>query len=141
MTNLTPEAVKAALEGATPGPWVAPYETWDNGWSIETDGENSAVGIGVDCKDENRPIAITAVEQAFGADHIVDANADLIAMAPALARDWLRLKKVEEAGKELDAVIRTAARKAQAGQVNTAIEWLLSSVRELDAFRAAVEGK
>lgn len=87
------------LEASTPGPWKTPYETWDNGWSIDTEGENSAVGVGVDNASEDRPLAIVAVEQAFGMDHILDANARLISRAPDLAALALAGKRLADAVK------------------------------------------
>jgi len=90
MTDLTPEAVKAALEGATPGPWVIGSSEgrvlshWEDigYWEIAN-------------------ATVTDFRGDSGARYFAggtqEANADLIAMAPAIARDWLRLKKVEEA--------------------------------------------
>ncbi|AGG91216.1 hypothetical protein SUBG_00046 [Sulfitobacter phage pCB2047-C] len=46
-------------------------DAYDEGWSIDTDGENSAVGIGTDLAGA---IAIYAVPEAFGMDDELDAN-------------------------------------------------------------------
>jgi hypothetical protein len=72
--NLTPEAVKAALDGATPGPWDEPSIQWTVSLGF--------VGFNLQVRTTRKR-----------AKH----DARLIAKAPALARDWLRLKKVEEA--------------------------------------------
>lgn len=78
------EAIKKNREAGTPGPWMAPYETWDNGWSLDTDSENSYVGIGPACEDQDQtPIAITAVE-SLRKDDELDANAARIARVPEL---------------------------------------------------------
>ena len=91
MDDLTPEAVKAALEVATPEPWVVGASEgrvlshWEGigYWEIANAVETSFRGD-------------SGVEYSAGGTQ--EGNAALIAMVPALARDWLRLKKVEEAG-------------------------------------------
>jgi hypothetical protein len=93
MTDLTPEAVKAALDAATPGPWVVGASEgrvlshWEGigYWEIANAVETNFRGD-------------SGVE--YSTSGTQEGNANLIAMAPDLAREYLRLKKVEEAAKE-----------------------------------------
>ena len=90
MTDLTPEAVKAALEGATPGPWVIGSSEgrvlshWEDigYWEIANATVTDFCGYS---------------GKAYFAGGTQKANADLIAMAPDLAREYLRIKEVEKA--------------------------------------------
>jgi len=86
MTDLTEEAVKALLDGATPGPWLWEKEEYDEGrcWHL-------APGVLILDADGGGP---------DGADEIDAANARLIAAAPDLARALL------DARAELAAAIR-----------------------------------
>lgn len=78
------DLIKKDREAGTPGPWMAPYETCDNGWYLDTEGENSYVGIGPVCEGQDQtPIAITAVESLWKDDKL-DANAARIARVPEL---------------------------------------------------------
>jgi hypothetical protein len=119
--HLTPEAVKAALDGATPGNWRVDEPDHHPGM-IEV------VGPGISCRGFTIATDVS-VNDAIRKGH----DADLIAMAPALARDWLRLKKVEEAGEEL---------ADRAGKVECGWPHKPGWIREaLAAFRAAVGDK
>lgn len=76
------DLIKQNREAGTPGKWQAPYETCDNGWYLDTEGENSYVGIGPACENQTQiPIAITAVE-SLRQDNKLDANAARIALVP-----------------------------------------------------------
>lgn len=86
--------------------------------------------------DELAPEAVTKALY----DHIEyywDGVSPLEYMAPALARDWLRLKKVEEAGKRLEdaasAVSPFIGYQAYVPDLDTEL------IDALAAFRAAVE--
>jgi len=84
MTNLTPEAVKAALDGATPGSWIVDPENVGKSfswcWQLRT--EYGGTPIYVECE-----------SRSHRGTNGNEETANLIAMAPDLARDWLRLKK------------------------------------------------
>lgn len=132
--HLTPEAVKAALDGATPGPWSLPHFAasdcnCDCRYVLAQYGGMGSIATISVC---NR------MEMPWGDDTGPDvpqaqANARLIAMAPDIARDWLRLKKVEGAGKEaFETETLTGGGSPEA--------WA-KHVKALAAFRAAVEGK
>lgn len=108
MTDELIEQIKRDREAGTPGPWVAPYETYDNGWTLDTGSQNSYVGIGPACESEDMPpVAITAVEMAFGMDDVLDANARRIARVPEMearimsdADEIARLKKLLAAARQ-----------------------------------------
>ena len=94
MTDLTPEAVKAALDGHIEYQW--------------------------------------------------DRNSPLEDMAPALARDWLRLKKVEAERRKIEDKIWVHVGEYLAGQLHSEISPAARRGIEFAihaAFRAAVEGK
>lgn len=142
MTDLTPEAVKAALDGATPGPWrIVPYDAGDvSEWGIYTpmiDGSEEADRAVVHWAGFKQKYW----QSADGNQKEIEANAFLIASAPDLAREYLRLKEVEKAAVEMADVLIVAIRKADDGMANTALEWLSSLKREHADFRASVEGK
>lgn len=76
-------------ESGTPGPWVTPFDFMDHGWSLDTEGENSCVGIG----HNGAPLVVHCVERAFGLDELQLADAFLIASAPSMAD---RIESLEE---------------------------------------------
>lgn len=80
MTDL-PHIIAEWRENGAPGPWVTPFDFMDHGWSLDTEGENSCVGIG----HNGAPLIVHCVEQAFGLDELQLADASLIASAPAMA--------------------------------------------------------
>lgn len=93
MTDLTPEAVKAALEAATPGPW-------------DVDDENILAP-----DDDTEPWHVATATECCGYpfDQCWD-NARLIAMAPDLARAYLaQAEEIERLRKQIDAADRLAA--------------------------------
>lgn len=99
MTDLTDEAVKALLDGATPGPWLWEKEEYDEGrcWHL-------APGVLILDADGGGP---------DGADEIDAANARLIAAAPTLATDLAAaLEEIERLTKEADA-LRASLSKAR----------------------------
>ena len=122
MTDLTPEAVEAALDGATPGPWIVDPENVGKSfswcWQLRT--EYGGTPIYVEC--ESRSHSGTKGNEE---------TANLIAMAPDLAREYLRLKKVEEAAK--------AMASEYAAMVEVHRLPLDDLPPALAAFRAAVE--
>mgnify|MGYP000642778256 CR=1 FL=1 len=140
--QLTPEAVKAALELATPEPWVVGASEgrvlshWEGigYWEIANAVEISFRGD-------------SGVEYSAGGTQ--EGNAALIAMAPALARDWLRLKKVEEAGNVLvgyaEGMIEDGCPKCggACSGANPPVSFcpIRTIMSDIAAFRAAVEGK
>jgi hypothetical protein len=126
MTNLTPEAVKAALEGATPGPWVVDMPGYHPGMIM-------VLGPGLLCQGFKIATDVS-LDEAIRKGH--DAN--LIAMAPDLARECLRLKKVEEAGKALADAARSCL---PATQDPLSQDQAMRLGFSLSAFRAAVEGE
>ena len=145
--RLTPEAVKAALDGATPGPWrIVPYDAGDvSEWGIYTpmiDGSEEADRAVVHWAGFKQKYW----QSADGNQKEIEANADLIAMAPDLARDWLRLKEVEKAANVMDATLA----QIEGQKVYSPIDGF-ARLHETDAskqarraravFRAAVEGK
>lgn len=97
--------IKADREAGTGGDWVHDYETFDNGWTLDTEGENTYTGIGPKCDDQSKtPIAIVAVESAWGLDELLNANARRIARVPQLEAIVLAADKVVEAAlAEVDA--------------------------------------
>lgn len=115
--------IKRDREAGTPGRWVSPYELYDNGWELETGGENTYVGIGPKCAGQSKPpVAITAVESAFGRDAVVDANARRIARVP-----------------DMEAALLAADRLAyEAGFLNSASPLGGYSDRQLSIDRAVV---
>jgi len=64
------ESIKQDRKICTTGK-IQIVDMYEEGWSIDTEGENSAVGIGTDLAG---PIAIYAVPEAFGMDDELDAN-------------------------------------------------------------------
>ncbi len=113
--QLTPEAVKAALDGATPRPWRAHCD--EHGYTGEVHG-----GIGSE-------------HEGCIADWVPDRDANLIAMAPDLAREYLRLKEVEKAAHRM----QKAWYDNPTGSSHCSATWEMQAA--LAAFRAAVEGK
>jgi hypothetical protein len=119
MTNLTPEAVKAAL-----GNLAIPQGKF----------------IACDCEDDN----------CVHDKHNCAMN-ELHHYAPDLAREYLRLKEVEKAGKALEVSALHLANFAN-HPVKAGYKWATYSTEEMEiniggvcddiaAFRAAVEGK
>jgi hypothetical protein len=93
MPDLTPEAVKAALEGSTPGKWV-----WGNHTHYGAI-EDSCYGDGDWLLSDSGPV----IDYAGCGSHrceVSESDASLIAMAPDLACEYLRLK-------EENAILRT----------------------------------
>jgi hypothetical protein len=62
----------------TPGPWSEGITDW----SVDNDGENTCVHILADNRDD--PVCIVVEGAAYGRDAQLDANARLIAAAPAM---------------------------------------------------------
>lgn len=144
MTNLIPEAVKAALDWTTPGPWrIVPYDAGDvSEWGIYTpmiDGSEEADRAVVHWAGFKQKYW----QSADGNQKEIEANADLIAMAPDLAREYLRLKEVEKAAKVLEKRLKDAASwMITREKMIPGIPRLCDQARDaLAAFRAAVEGK
>lgn len=128
MDDLTPEAVEAALDGATPGPWRPHCD--EHGYTGEVHG-----GIGSE-------------HEGCIADWVPERDAALIARAPALARDWLRLKKENKKLRaECSELWRARLNPYEKPQVQTAAGFDLSDLIEFHSEvsaaidRAAVEGK
>lgn len=88
MTKLTTEELRELLEKATPGPW-SDKGIDAEGICVETDGDNSVAFIG---RKGKRPLAAAVVYSALGLDRRLNANARLIAAAPDLAADRIRLE-------------------------------------------------
>lgn len=99
MDDITPEAVKAALDGKEPV-----------------------------CAKCGHPQSNHPYRHPF----FSVGGSSLEDMAPALARDWLRLKEVEKAGEALADLIK--------GDL-VGSEWKRECRARVAAFRAAVEGK
>ena len=89
------------LTGYDTGPWT---EGCDCEWSLDTDGENTYTVIG----SQGAPIAIVAVEEAFGLDELLDANAALIAAAPSLRDTLAALADLADALAQENAKLREA---------------------------------
>lgn len=88
----------AAFEGHTPGPWT---EGCDFEWWLDTDGEIAYTVVG----SQDEPVAVVAVEEAFGLDGLLEANARLIAAAPDLRdRYAAALDEIERLREALDAI-------------------------------------
>lgn len=94
MTNEEIQALAALADKATPGPWV---EQTGCPWTVDAPGDNTSVCIGPKRK---KPVAVVAVDAAYGKDHILEANAAFIAAArealPALCTQVLELRERNE---------------------------------------------
>jgi hypothetical protein len=80
--------LKTLLAAATPGPW----KNVSTNWSLECKGDASWLQIGK--TGSQTPIAIVTVKGAYGREARLNANAALIAIAPDLATEVLRLRKI-----------------------------------------------
>lgn len=134
MANLTPEAVEATLEGATPGPWQVAGTRHSGDLKIGQDTRLLMVGPDDDA------VSVVFFDMKTGRGH---NDARLIAMTPDLAREYLRLKEVEKAGKALARQLLEAVGELQECSVELTGEDYNSPAHNeaLAAFRAAVEGK
>lgn len=121
--QLTPEAVKAALDGAAPGPWRV--MSGKHSFQIHSDRFWLA-----NIKCEACPVH-------------EDDTARLIALAPDLAREYLRLKEVEKAGKALAEQFNAALDELNEYNITLSREGYNCPAHNLALtdFRAAVEGK
>ncbi len=120
MTELTDEAVKALLDGATPGPWLWEKEEYDEGrcWHL-------APGVLILDADGGGP---------DGADEIDAANARLIAAAPDLARALL------DARAELDTTqTQVGDWIVRADEANVKVETLEAELARIRAEKAEQE--
>ena len=63
----------------TPGPWG--WECKEADWVVDTGGDNTVQPVGPKGK---LPVCLVVVNASWGKDHILDANAHLIAAAPDL---------------------------------------------------------
>lgn len=106
MVNL--DELKYDIEQGTPGPWISKYELADNGWYLDTDDVNTFIGVGVKCDDEDKPIAIVAVESLYQ-DSIVNANSRRIARVPEMEEQILKdaeaLKLADSVADQLNLLI------------------------------------
>jgi hypothetical protein len=118
MTEITPEAVKAARDAATPGPWDCDYH-----------------GIG-DCLGD--------VWQGMDVRICEDATADdarLIAMTPDLATAYLaQAEEIERLRKRVEAADRLATACEAMTCSNWHLFWLSDVPSALAAYRAT-EGR
>jgi len=84
------DQIKADREVGTQGDFST---VSDHEWGLDTDGENAFYVIGPN----NRPLAIVAVEQAFGMDHINDADMRRFCRLPQLERIALAAEEMARA--------------------------------------------
>ncbi len=99
--------IEKLLAAATPGPWRK--ISFD--WSVDCDGDASWCHVG---KPKSKaPVAIVTVTGAYGNDRRLDANSALIALAPDLAAEVLRLLARIAA---LEAVVAAGDGLAEAAQ-------------------------
>jgi hypothetical protein len=73
------DQIKADREVGTKGDFG---KVTDHEWSLDTGGENAYYVIGPN----NRPLSVVAVEQAFGLDHVNDADMRRFCRLPQLER-------------------------------------------------------
>jgi hypothetical protein len=139
MTNLTPEAVKAALDGATKGKRVQFHPDYCN----EAKGSDWKEW---DTSHDTSVILQNGTRYKGYPHHKHAADATLDNMAPDLARDWLHLKEVEKAGKKLARQLFEAVDELQECSMELTGENCNSPVynpahnEALTAFRAALKG-
>ena len=86
----------------TNGPW---FVGMDSEWSVDTDGESSFVHIGPETGD---PVAIAIVGSAWDQDDELDANARLIAAAPAMLEALRFLRANYDVADVVDPIITKA---------------------------------
>lgn len=94
------QKLEKLLADVTEGEWSNDVDLSEYGWSLDTEGENTYCGIGTSLAG---PIAIVAVPLAFGMDDELDANVELITLAPTLARRVIAAEKLAEALREAQA--------------------------------------
>lgn len=96
MSKLTPEAVKAALEAATPGPWKIGIDS-----DVYAEGEcDTWITLGP----QNYDAVALVVNEHIKGDAEVGLNARLIAMAPTLATAYLALTAERDEAKASHAI-------------------------------------
>lgn len=134
MTDLTPEAVEAALDGATPGDWLYRPNEYDDWGYVRSATPGYDYNLFVcQAKDQRVSEEAEGVHRRNGTDPW-EHNARLIALAPELAREYLRLKEVEKAAHRM----RKAWGDSPTGSPHCSATWEMQAA--IAAF-AAVEGK
>ncbi|WP_052272273.1 hypothetical protein [Leisingera sp. ANG-M7] len=94
------DQIKADREVGTKGDFGT---VTDHEWSLDTEGENSYYVIGPN----NRPLAVVAVEQAFGMDRVNEADMRRFCRLPQLERIALAAEGNDIAFMEIkDAALR-----------------------------------
>ena len=122
MIDLSTEAVRAALDESTPGPWFHQAD-FANVYALSGGSSGSTMLL---CK--------------MDADQIKsgtpDGNAGLAAMAPDLAAEVLRLRAVVEAGEELAEKAQWFIDRCERGEVRSVKSKAAFEIA-LDAYRAS----
>jgi len=122
------DEIKSDLENGTPGPL---NKNGEHDWSLETGGENSFYVISSD----SGPVAIVAVEAAFGMDDRNDADMRRFCRLPDLERIALAANELAEVAYLALSLIDQDNLEAKAGW--DALD--IAATTALTAFREATK--